>query len=175
MTAVAEIRPLVAADLRDYKQLRDEMLLAHPEAFTSDAAEEKSKEPADYLYRLGLDRRGAGGHFLLGAWRGERLIGAIGCERELRAKVRHIGHVVGLMVRRDLRGRGVGRELLDACIGEARRTEGIELLVLTVTSGNEAAVRLYQGCGFIAYGTLPRAVRIGHIYHDKLHMALRLR
>lgn len=175
MTPVAEIRPLVAADLRDYKQLRDEILLAHPEAFTSDAAEEKTKEPADYLYRLGLDRRGAGGHFLLGAWHGERLVGAIGCERELRTKIRHVGHIVGLMVRGELRGRGVGRELLDACIGEARRTEGLELLILTVTSGNDVAARLYESRGFVAYGTLARALRIGHAYRDKLHMALRLR
>jgi len=31
------IRALGAADLADYKRLRDDMLAAHPEAFTSDA------------------------------------------------------------------------------------------------------------------------------------------
>ena len=43
------------------------MLALHPEAFTSDAASEAKKEAADYLHRLGLDRRD-GGHFVLGAW-----------------------------------------------------------------------------------------------------------
>ena len=38
------IRPLVVTDLPAYKQMRDEMLLAHPEAFTSDAAAEKKKD-----------------------------------------------------------------------------------------------------------------------------------
>ena len=79
--AAVAIRQLAAADLPAYKELRDEMLEAHPEAFTSDATEEQAKEPTDYLHRLGLDRRERG-QFVLGAWRGERLVGAIGCERD---------------------------------------------------------------------------------------------
>jgi ribosomal protein S18 acetylase RimI-like enzyme len=165
------IRPLVAVDLPDYKTLRDEMLLAHPEAFTSDATAEQAKEPADYLQRLGLDRR-EGGQFLLGAWIGPRLVGAIGCEREARLKVRHIGHIAGMMVRPETRGRGVGRALLDACVAAARQTPGMELLTLTVTAGNDAAIALYATGGFTAYGTLARALKVGKTYHDKLHMQL---
>ncbi len=173
MTLGPTIRPLVVTDLPAYKELRDEMLLAHPEAFTSDAATEKDKEPADYLHRLGIDRRG-GGHFLLGAWSDARMVGAIGCERELRRKVQHVGHVVGMMVRPEARGRGVGRELLDACIDEARRTPGLEILTLTVTATNASAIRLYESTGFAVYGNLRRALKIGSLYHDKLHMALSL-
>jgi ribosomal protein S18 acetylase RimI-like enzyme len=167
------IRPLVITDLPDYKQMRDEMLLAHPDAFTSDPAAEKKKEPADYLHRLGTDRRG-GGHFLLGAWSDMHIVGAIGCERELRLKVQHIGHVIGMMVRPEARGHGVGRDLLDTCIAEARRTPGLEMLTLTVTTGNTAAIRLYESSGFVAYGSLPRALKLGSTYHSKLHMALTL-
>ncbi len=173
MTEKPTIRPLVASDLADYKELRDDMLLAHPEAFTSDAAAEKEKEPADYLHRLGLDRRG-GGHFLLGAWADGPMIGAIGCERELRRKVQHIGHVIGMMVRPEARGRGVGRDLLDACIAEARRTPGLEMLTLTVTAGNSTAIALYQSSGFVAYGSLSRALKLGNVDHDKVHMSLTL-
>ena len=78
------------------------MLALHPEAFTSDAESESDKAPADYLHRLGLDRRD-GGQFLLGAWRRRRLVGAIGCERDERLKVRHIGKVIGMMVRPEAR------------------------------------------------------------------------
>jgi ribosomal protein S18 acetylase RimI-like enzyme len=168
----AVIRPLGAADLADYKRLRDDMLALHPEAFTSDADSEAQKEPADYLHRLGLDRRD-GGQFVLGAWRGRRLVGAIGCEREERLKVRHIGHVIGMMVRPELRRQGLGTLLLEACIAEARRA-GLEMLTLTVTAGNASAIRLYERHGFVAYGTLRRALKIGDRYHDKLHMALAL-
>ena len=172
--ASVAIRPLAAGDLAAYKALRDEMLEAHPEAFSSDAAEERVKEPADYLQRLGLDRRERG-QFVLGAWRGDRLVGAIGCERDRRRKGRHVGHIVGMMVRPELRRLGIGRELLQGLIGECRRIEGMEILTLTVTGGNVAAVRLYESSGFIAYGNLPRAIRLGpNQYHDKLHMVLSL-
>jgi ribosomal protein S18 acetylase RimI-like enzyme len=166
------IRPLGAADLADYKRMRDDMLALHPEAFTSDAESEAQKEPADYLHRLGLDRRD-GGHFVLGAWRARQLVGAIGCEREERLKVRHIGHVIGMMVRPEVRGQGIGALLLEACIAEARHA-GIEMLTLTVTAENASAVRLYERHRFIAYGTLRHALKIGNRYHDKLHMALTL-
>jgi len=172
VSGAATIRPLVAADLADYKRLRDDMLALHPEAFTSDAESEAGKEPTDYLHRLGLDRRD-GGQFLLGAWRGKRLLGAIGCERQARVKVRHIGHVIGMMVRPESRGRGIGAMLLEACIAEARHA-GLEMLTLTVTAENESAVRLYERHRFVAYGTLQRALKIGSRYHDKLHMALTL-
>jgi ribosomal protein S18 acetylase RimI-like enzyme len=168
-----QIRPLGAADLADYKRLRDEMLALHPEAFTSDAATESTKDASEYLHRLGLDRR-EGGHFVLGAWRGRRLVGAIGCEREARSKVSHIGHVIGMMVRPEAHRRGIGALLLEACIGEARHA-GLEMLTLTVTAENEPAIRLYEQHGFAGYGTLRRALKIGERYHDKLHMALTLR
>ncbi|MEO8836334.1 MAG: GNAT family N-acetyltransferase [Caldimonas sp.] len=172
MSGAVAIRPLGAADLPDYKRLRDDMLVAHPEAFTSDAASEASREPLDYLERLGLDRRD-GGHFVLGAFRSGRLVGAIGCERELRPKVRHVGHLIGMMVRAEARGCGVGAQLVAACIAEGRRA-GLELLTLSVTAGNVEAVRLYERQGFIVYGRLLRALKIDSTYHDKLHMALAL-
>ena len=121
---------------------------------------------------LGLDRI-EGGQFVLGAWRGRRLVGAIGCEREARVKVRHIGHVIGMMVRPESRGRGIGAMLLEACIDEARHA-GLEMLTLTVTAENDSAIRLYERHRFVSYGTLARALKIGSRYHNKLHMALTL-
>ena len=168
----AVIRPLGAADLADYKRLRDEMLAAHPEAFTSDAETETQRPADDYATRFGLDRHDEG-QFVLGARAGAQLVGAIGCERDERLKVRHIGHVIGMMVRPAARRRGVGAQLLVACIAEARRA-GLEMLTLTVTSGNESAVQLYERHGFAGYGTLRRALKVGAAYHDKLHMVLAL-
>jgi GNAT superfamily N-acetyltransferase len=172
--AAVALRLLAAADLAAYKALRDEMLETHPDAFNSDAAEERVKEPADYLHRLGLDRR-EGGQFVLGAWRAERLVGAIASEREQRRKVRHIAHVIGMMVRPEARRLGIGRALLEGLIGECRQVDGLEMLTLTVTGGNAAAVRLYEQSGFAPYGNLPRAIRLGpHQYRDKLYMMLTL-
>ena len=101
------------------------------------------------------------------------MVGAIGCERELRRKVQHIGHVIGMMVRAEARRRGIGSRLLEACIAEARHA-GVEMLTLTVTAGNASAVRLYERHGFVSYGTLRRALKVEATYHDKLHMVLGL-
>jgi len=106
------IRRLTAADLRAYKALRDRMLEAYPEAFTSDASTERGRRADDYLPRLGLDRH-EGGHLLLGAWNGAELAGAIGLERDRRDKVRHIAHVIGMMVKPEAQGYGLGRALLE--------------------------------------------------------------
>lgn len=165
------IRRLEERDLPAYKGLRDESLAADPEAFTSDAETESRRTPSSYRSRLGLDSV-EGGQFVIGAWIGERLVGAIGCERDERVKVRHIGHLIGMMVRRDARGAGIGRALLDACIAQARSTEGLEMLTLTVTTGNVAATKLYRQAGFVLHGTLPRAIRVGERYLDKDHMHL---
>ena len=167
------VRRLEADDLPAYKQLRDEMLARHPEAFTSDAGTEACRKPEDYRYRLGLDDA-EGGHLTLGAWGGSDLLGAIGLERDLRLKVRHIGPVVGMMVRGPQQGRGIGRALLEALVDEARDGFGLELLTLTVTAGNISALRLYERAGFVTFGTLHKALKLGTAYHDKVHMAMYL-
>ena len=166
MTPVSIRRMLPA-----YKDLRDAVLTAHPEAFTSDAAPERSHQ--SYLSRLGLDRS-EGGEFTLGAWQRDRLVGAVSCERDPRAKVRHIGHFIGMMVRGDAQGHGIGRALLDACIAEARAAQGLVMLTLTVTAGNTFAVRLYERAGFKRCGRLERAICVDGVYHAKDQMTLSL-
>ena len=168
------VRPLLAADLPAYKALRDATLEADPDAFTSDAEAERRKEPADYLQRLGVNRRD-GGHFVVGAFEAGALIGAIGCERDSRVKVRHVGHLIGMMVRADRRGRGIGGTLLDAAIADAMRAEGLDMLTLSVTDGNDAAIALYASRGFVAHGRLDDAIRVGPRRLAKLLMSRRLR
>ncbi len=193
------IGSLQAPDLADYKVLRDRVLSDAPEAFTSDAAEESLKSAPrptkassapqggkskvakphllmsaqGYLARLGLDAP-EGGQFTLGAWRAGQLVGAVTCQGEPRVKGRHIGHIAGMMVCAQARGQGVGRGLLAACLARARRAAGLEMLTLSVTPTNRAAIHLYQQAGFECYGTLARAIKIGADYHDKDLMVLTL-
>jgi ribosomal protein S18 acetylase RimI-like enzyme len=173
MSVPISIRPLRPDDLPAYKALRDTMLAAHPSAFTSDAAEGLARTPDSYRSRLGLERA-EGGQFTLGAWDAGALVGAISCERDARLKVRHIGHIVGMMVRDESQGRGVGRALLTECVVLARRAAGLEMLTLTVTAGNRPAIALYEGFGFVRCGSLPRAICVAGQYHAKDQMVLAL-
>jgi RimJ/RimL family protein N-acetyltransferase len=175
------VRRLGPADLGAYKQLRDEALRLHPEAFTSDHETERRRAPESYLGRLGLSEP-LGGSFLLGAFAGrpgqEQLIGALGLERETRSKTRHIAWLIALMVLPVHTGRGVGSQLVARCIDQARGATGLEMIVLSVTASSERVVRLYERAGFERYGMIPRAVRIDDgkqvQYHDKAQMLLRL-
>ena len=166
------VRTLGDTDLDAYKALRDHALAHHEEAFTSDAAAEASRTAQSYRARLGGD---GNGDFTLGAWRGDRLVGAISCERDPRSKVRHVGHIVGTMVAVDQQSQGVGRALLDALIARASADDELHQLTLSVTASNRGAVRLYEGAGFTRSGTLPRAIRVGGRFLDKDLMLLNLR
>lgn len=172
MTEGFVLRPMGAADLAAYKALRDGALAERPESFTSDAETEMRRPPETYLGRLSGPADG-GWPFTFTAWHGEHLIGAVTCERDARMKVSHIGHIVGMMVEPAARGRGIGRKLLDACFARARE-RGLLMLTLSVTIDNVAAVELYASMGFVRYGRLQRAVRVGTRFHAKDLMAIDL-
>ena len=166
------IRELVEHELEAYKSLRDHALAHHEEAFTSDAATEADRSAQSYRARLGSGHEGG---FTLGAWRGDRLVGAITCERDARSKVRHTGHIIGTMVASDQQSQGVGRALLDTLIARAAADAELQQLTLSVTASNRVAVRLYESAGFTRYGSLPRAIRVNGRFHDKDLMWLNLR
>lgn len=173
MTVDVSVRRLAAEDAIAYKQLRDAMLDGFPDAFTSDADTERSKPASGYVARFVSEIDPA--RFSFGAWLTDGLVGAISCERDERMKVRHIGHVVGMMVRPQTQGQGVGRALLKACIAHACTVPELELLTLSVTSSNASAIALYERAGFVRYGRLPRAIKLGDGYFGKDLMMLELR
>jgi ribosomal protein S18 acetylase RimI-like enzyme len=169
-----QIRLLREDDLADYKGLRDLMLARHPDAFTSDAETELRRTADSYRSRLSGGNSGLN-LFTLSAWQGASLVGALSCEREPRAKVRHIAHIVGMMVIDELHGRGIGRALMDAALRLLRSEPGLSLATLTVTSSNGAAVKLYGRCGFIRYGRLEGALQLpGGSLLDKDLMSCKL-
>lgn len=173
MASEVDVHRLVATDAPAYKRLRDDMLDGFPDAFTSDAETERAKPDSAYIARF--EAEGDAARFSFGAWYSGELVGAITCERDARLKVRHIGHIVGMMVRPGLQGRGIGRALIEATIAQARSVPELELLTLTVTSTNQAAVSLYEKAGFVRYGQLPRAIKLGdkHLGKDLMMLSLR--
>lgn len=83
-------------------------------------------------------------------------------------EIRHIGSL-GMMVRHDWRGRGVGGRLLRATLDDCR---GIfELVELSVVSVNEPALALYRSVGFEERGRTVRTFKRGDRYLDEVLMS----
>ena len=58
-----------------------------------------------------------------------------------------VAHITQLCVAKEVRGRGLGRILIDNCAAHLR-ARGFRALTLTVTEANENAVALYRHAGF---------------------------
>ncbi|MDI2591750.1 GNAT family N-acetyltransferase [Pseudomonas sp. 681] len=159
------IERLDASHALEYRALMLEAYELHPQAFTSSVRERAVMPLSWWEARLSskLDR-------VLGAFEDGVLAGIVGLAFEPREKARHKATLFGMYVSGKVRQRGLGFELVQAALAEAQNHQGLRLIQLTVTAGNDAAVKLYQRCGFIQYGLEPLAVRVGEEYFDKIHM-----
>lgn len=85
-----------------------------------------------------------------------------------RLKQRHKGMINGVYVAPTHRGQGISEKLVRDLIAIAR-AGGLSALKLTVVVGNDPARRVYEACGFTAYGIEPRALRVdGHDVDEAL-------
>jgi len=85
----------------------------------------------------------------------------------------HVLHIRGLAVDEKLRGRGIGRALMEAAIDESRR-RGARRLTLRVLGPNTVARRLYDDCGFEVEGVLRGEFHLDGEDVDDVLMALAL-
>jgi ribosomal protein S18 acetylase RimI-like enzyme len=165
------VRRLVPTDAEAYRTLMLEAFARHPDAFTSTAAE-RARLPIDW-WRARLEPRSH--EVLFGACVAGRLAGAVGLAFEQRARTRHKVLLFGMYVAPEHRSRGCGSRLLDAALEQARAAPGVELVQLTVTEHNRAALALYRSRGFVEWGLEPRAVTLGDGHAAKLHLWCDLR
>ena len=99
-----------------------------------------------------LTKSAEGDHILVAVVNGE-VVGVIGLHTSSRPRVNHRGEI-GMMVRDDWRGKGVGAALMRAVIDLANKWLNLTRIELTVFTDNEAAIALYRKFGFEVEGTL---------------------
>lgn len=159
------IRTLGPQDAESYRVLMLQAYGVYPQAFTSSVAE-RARMPLSWWEK----RLDSPLDCLLGAFAGDELVGIVGLAYEPREKAKHKVTLFGMYVNAAHQQQGLGRQLVEAALDEARKQPRLKVIQLTVTAGNDAAFALYQRCGFIQYGLEPLAVRVGVEYFDKIHM-----
>lgn len=83
---------------------------------------------------------------------GEEIVGQLYLQYATRPRRKHVGSV-GMAVRDDYQGQGVGSALMQAAVDMADNWLNLLRLELEVYTDNEPAVRLYKKFGFVIEGT----------------------
>ena len=163
-----DIRELTAADAEIFRELRLRALQEEPEAFGSSWEEENARPLEQTVARLRAEGMTAFGAFDADG----NLVGMVRLFRHDGAKVRHKADIISMYVAPEVRGRGVGRMLMEAAIERARATPDVEQLLLAVNVTNAPARNLYLSLGFEPFGREPLALKLGDRYYDEEMMVL---
>lgn len=99
-----------------------------------------------------LIKSGEGDHILVAVIDGE-VVGTIGLHTTTRPRLRHKAGI-GMMVRDDWQGKGVGSAMMRAVVDLADKWLNLTRIELTVFTDNEPAIALYRKFGFQIEGTL---------------------
>lgn len=161
------VRLLTPADAAAFRGIRLAGLAEEPRAFSADWGDEIQCDLGWFADRLRTSE-------VFGIDDGDNGLCAVaGLAIRSNPKQRHKGHVWGVYVRPEARGRGLASALLAAVITAARGR--VESLHLGVGTYNLAAIRVYGAAGFVGTAYEARALRIGDAFIDEIAMTLDLR
>jgi GNAT superfamily N-acetyltransferase len=141
------IRQLGPDDMQVFRQIRLEALRREPANFASSVEDWEVLPDAEWTRRLTANAVFADFHD------GEP-VAMMGLMPQAASKMAHRATVIMVYVRKDRRGAGHARALLDA-VADYARSAGIRLLELAVSAENPAAIRFYQREGFTQAGRIP--------------------
>jgi ribosomal protein S18 acetylase RimI-like enzyme len=158
---VIEVRGLPEERWRECRELRLEALKSDPSAFGSSYEEDCQLSEEEWKRRMKNS---------LFAVSNDTLVGMIACVFEPKMKTRHITSIFGVFVKREYRGQGVGKKLLESALSAIERNGNIKKIKLTVNPEQEAAVNLYKKYGFKPIGVMKGEIFFDSKFYDELIM-----
>ena len=168
-----EVRILTEADGEAFWNIRLRALRDDPESFGSSYEEILERGIAGATQSL-RKRDTAPDDVTFGAFEGETLVGIAGFRREEEVKKRHKGVIWGMYVPREMRGKGIGKALLQAAIAYAKTMPQLEQINLSVVLTSREARQLFISLGFQTYGLERHALKLHDRYFDHELMTLHL-
>ena len=164
---IRSVEPEDAAGMLQYMKImlgETPFLLRIPEEFNYTPEEEA---------RILAGRRDDPRSLMLVAETGGKIIASADvCSHGAKSRVRHRTEL-GISVRKDYWGQGIGSALMDRLISFAKQT-GFEQIELTVESKNRRALGLYHKNGFIVYGTRPHGMKYPDGSYDDDYLMIRM-
>jgi RimJ/RimL family protein N-acetyltransferase len=149
-----------------------EALIAHLSAVGAEKVylmTERFDRTAEEVRKFVEQHDGVAGEYLVAVVEGT-VAGSANFLRGKQSKNAHTAEL-GVAVRKEWRGLGIGAALMEAGIRWARSV-GVRKLTLGVFATNERAVRLYRRLGFVEEGRLRGQVILDGVPVDELLMAL---
>jgi ribosomal protein S18 acetylase RimI-like enzyme len=169
-----DVRILGETDAQAFWDIRLRALRDSPESFGSTYEEILERGIAGITQGL-RKSESATLDVTFGAFDGKALLGIAGLRQEHQAKRRHKAVIWGMYVSHEMRGRGIGKALLEAAIAHARTIPAIEQINLSVVLTSKEARHLFIALGFETYGLERHALKLHDRYFDHELMTLRLR
>ncbi|MFL5698173.1 MAG: GNAT family N-acetyltransferase [Ktedonobacteraceae bacterium] len=168
-----DVRILTEADGEAFWNIRLRALRDDPESFGSSYEEILERGIAGATQSL-RKRDTSPDDVTFGAFEGGTLVGIAGFRREEEVKKRHKGVIWGMYVPREMRGKGIGKALLQAAIAYAKTLRQLEQINLAVVLTSKEARQLFISLGFEPYGLERHALKLHDRYFDHELMTLHL-
>ena len=158
---MVEVKKLSDDRWKDYRDLRLEALKSDPIAFGSSYEEEIAISKEEWKKRITN---------ALFALSNDKPIGMIVYIVDIKLKTRHVANIFGVYVKKEHRGQGTGKKLIDSTISLIKKDKAIVKIKITVNPEQKAAVKLYKKCGFDLVGRHKKELKVDDKFYDELIM-----
>lgn len=144
---------------KDFRDLRLEALQSDPLAFASSYKEEKLLTPEEWKKRV---------QNTLFALSNDIPVGMIVYIISEKLKTNHIANLYGVYVKKEYRGQGIAKRLVESALSVIRQNASVSKIHLTVNAEQAVALALYKRFGFKTVGTLARELHVDGRFYDEL-------
>jgi RimJ/RimL family protein N-acetyltransferase len=156
-----EIKRLDVNRWQDCRDLRLEALKNEPLAYSSSYEEEQVRPEAFWQDSVKL---------FLFALADNQLVGMAGIFQNNRIKTNHFVEIFGVYVKKEYRGQGTGKRLVEAVLTEIHNLPGVKKIKIGVNPTQKTAAHIYKKLGFKEAGRFKKDVCVNGKFYDEIIM-----